>query len=544
MNSQKVNPMKRTNSSIFSRLMAGEAGQALPWIAGIMSAFMAVGGGLAVDLGRAYIIRSDMQNYANAMALAAAGSVYNSSSANSAATEASDYSASKGDENYNPGLNTVTPTVTEVCLNTLMPSGETCGTTTPANAVKVSESTSITTYFMKLFGVPSLTVTADATASMQGQAQPWNVAIILDATDSMVSTTDSNCSTGTNVTEFTCALQSIQTLLKAVNPCGPGVTSCNTSNADFHVALFAFPNVETSERADDYGCNGTIPTPEPYTLPSIGLSSYTPLTYNGVNATYEVTLPNTGNADANGFVSDYYDPSSSNGLNPDSEIVKALGAVSGCSAMNTQGGESTYYAGVLYAAQAAVTAEQALYPGSKNAIIMLSDGQANAASSKFPPSGSSPTPAADGIAIVTNLISNLLGNLTGSTFGYYPDFHDECQQAIMAGQYATKEGTRVYAMAYGSESDGCGVAGSGATVSDTTTIATGANQSFTAATLTPCITMENIASSLNYFYSDWDQSGSGSTCVDNSHTTTSLADISLAIAASLTEPRLLPNNAK
>lgn len=536
--------MKRINASFLSRLWTAESGQALPWIAGLLSVFLGVGGGLVVDLGRAYLIRGTLQNYANSMALAAAGEVYNTSNADNASTFANNYSASKGNENYNAGLGTVTPSVTEVCLNSLMPGGATCTVSSPANAVKVSETTTIPTIFMKVFGVPNLTVTANATSSIQGQAQPWNVAIIVDATDSMVNTTDSNCSTSTNPSEFTCALQSVQTMLQALNPCAPGVSSCATSNSSLRVALFAFPNVVTSQRPDNYGCNGTIPTSEPYTLPGTGLSSYTPLTYNSVNATYQVTLPSTGNADANGFVSDYYSPSSSNGLNPNSEIVKAIGAASSCTAMKSNGGESTYYASVIYAAQAALTAEKALHPGSKNAIILLSDGEASAANTKFPSSSSTVSPAADGISIITNLLGDLLTNLDGGTWGTYPDFHDECQQAIAAAHSAYLAGTRVYAMAYGSQSDGCGVAGSGATVTDTTTVTTGANQSFTAATLTPCITMENIASSLDYFYSDWNQSGSGSTCVDNSHTTTNLSDIALAIAATFSEPRLLPNNAK
>jgi hypothetical protein len=55
--------------------------------------------------------------------------------------------------------------------------------------------------------------------------------------------------------------------------------------------------------------------------------------------------------------------------------------------------------------------------------------------------------------------------------------------------------------------------------------------------------MENIASSLDNFYSDYNQSGSGSSCQDASHTVTSLQDIFLAIASAFTTPRLLPNNA-
>jgi len=536
--------MKRFDMSFFFRLLTADSGQALPWIAGFVSVLLGVGGGMVIDLGRAYLIRGTMQNYANAMALAASGEVYNTSVLNNASAYANDYSASQGDENYNAGLGTVTPTVNVVCLNSLMPSGSKCTTSSAPNAVKVAETTTIPTIFMKVFGIPNLTVTASAMATIQGQAQPWNVAVIVDATDSMVNTTDTNCSTSSSPSRFTCALQSVQTMLEAINPCASGVTSCDNSNSVFRVALFAFPNVLTSQRPDDYGCRGTIPTSEQYTLPATGLSSYTPLTYNGVNATYEVTLPNTGNADANGFVSDYYDTASSNNLNPNSELVEAIGGSSGCTAMNTNGGESTYYASVIYAAQAALTAEKALHPGSKNAIILLSDGEASAANTKFPSSGLTVSPSADGISIITNLLTNLTSNLDGGTWGTYPDFHDECQQAIVAAHSAATAGTRVYAMAYGAESDGCGVAGSGVTVTDTTTVTTGANQSFTAATLTPCITMENIASSLDYFYSDYNESGSGSTCTDNSHTTTSLADIASAIAASFTQPRLLPKNAQ
>jgi hypothetical protein len=55
--------------------------------------------------------------------------------------------------------------------------------------------------------------------------------------------------------------------------------------------------------------------------------------------------------------------------------------------------------------------------------------------------------------------------------------------------------------------------------------------------------MENIASSLNNFYSDYNQSGSGSTCQDASHTVSSLQAIFQAIASTFTTPRLLPNNA-
>ena len=541
----------KKNSSFFRRMMANECGQVLPWIAATVSAFLAVGGGLGLDLGRAYVVRATLQNYANAMALAAAGEVYNTSALNNATAYATDYSASKGDENYSSGLGTVTPTVTQVCLNILLPSGSTCSTGSPANAVKVSETATIPTFFMKLFGVPTLTITANATASMQGQAQPWNVAIILDATPSMA-TTDANCG---GVTEFQCAANGIQALLASTDPCPPGTTSCANTNANFHVSLFSFPDVSTSTASNDTGCRGSSGSGGVwggannadlmiYTLPLAAATSYTPITYQtsgshpqSWTASYQITY-GASDADANGFVSDYYQPTASSGLNPSSSIVKA---VSGCMQPNFRVGSApdleynysggiTYYASAIYAAQAALVAEQKLHPGAQNAIIFLSDGQANLVTSADFPTAYTANPSSSGLNTLT-------------TTGYYPSMKDECQQAIMAAQTATDAGTTVYGVAYGSEQSGCNT-GSGAT--DTTLIASGRNQSFNLSSLTPCVTIENIASSLNYFYSDYNQSGGGvdTTCVDNSHTVSSLQAIFLSIGATFTEPRLLPNKAK
>src|SRR6202044_2934098 len=114
----------------------------------------------------------------------------------------------------------------------------TCAADPTVNAVQVKQSATLNTTFMSLFGVKTLTVSAEATASMQGVAQPWNVAIIVDTTGSMA-TTDSDCN---NLTELQCALSGVQTLLGAINPCPAGQATC-TSTANFRVSLFTFPNV-------------------------------------------------------------------------------------------------------------------------------------------------------------------------------------------------------------------------------------------------------------------------------------------------------------
>jgi hypothetical protein len=560
--------MKKQIISILRKALIDQRGQVIPWTGFMILTILGMSG-LVVDVGRAYIAHTQLQNTVNAAALAAAGSVYINSTTNGASAIAANYSAGTGDENANVGLGSLSsPTVSTVCLNLLEPSGTTCGTSSAANAVKVTQSTTIKTFFMPIiFGPKTLTVGATAMASMQGTSQPWNVAIIIDATDSMVTNNDSNCGT-TTVTRFQCALNGVSSLLQYVTPCGNATgSSCTTSTANFRVSLWAFPNVYRSQVADDYGCAGTKPTPIPYNFPNTQATSYTQTLYGSANdyATYEVTGPKTStakgtttslptDADANGFLSDY-SSTSGNSLNSSSVLVKAIGgASSGCAdAMNTAGGEGTYYAGVIYAAQAALDAEWKLY-GGKNAIILLSDGEATASSSQMEASGSTVTPSAGGVT-------------TWGSNGNYPGSTDECQQAIAAAQSAaqswtsggtTYPGSRVYAVAYGAENTGCSTS-AGGTDSGSTYISSikssMINESFAGgAALTPCVTMQNIANSepgnslvsLNYFYSDSNQSGSanGQCAADAIHNSLSnLNDIFGAIATDFTTPRLLPNNA-
>ena len=294
--------MTKFIGSFARRLFSEQHGQALLWTAAGITAILGMGG-LLVDVGRAYVVRADLQNYANAAALAAAGNVYNStSSGTDPTTYAKLYSAgATTDENYNSSLGVVTPTVTPICLNMLL-TGTTCNASgNVSNAVKVTETATINTFLMRVLGFKTITVNATAIASMQGKAQPWNVAIIVDTTGSMANT-DTNCG---SVSRLQCALDGVQTMLAATNPACPASTNnCPSDGYNFHVALFTFPNIiySSTASANDLtfanACSGktfTQPAPyEVYTLPKVGLSSYTPLSYteNGAtwSASYEVTV--------------------------------------------------------------------------------------------------------------------------------------------------------------------------------------------------------------------------------------------------------------
>jgi len=184
---------------------------------------------------------------------------------------------------------------------------------------------------------------------------------------------------------------------------------------------------------------------------------------------------------------------SSNYKGSSSNLVSAIGGKSGCAGVQAPGGEGTYYAGAIYGAQAALLAEQAANPGSQNVLVMLSDGDANAISAHMP--GAS------------------------TTSGVYPSTANQCQQAVAAAQAAAAAGTSVYSVAYGAKATGCS----------------------TDSGITPCQTMEGIASSPSNFFSDYTATGGSSTCISASSPASDLQSIFTKIGKNLSITRLIPN---
>lgn len=554
--------MKNFHVSFFRRMFSDQRGQSAVWLIVSLTAMMGMAG-ITLDLGQAYVVRSQLQSSVSAAALSGASGagMYNTGTY-SAINVATTYSGLDPVNGSNPVV------VTTPCLNALM-SGTTCAAAgNPPNAVRVVQTASVPMTFMRVFGIKTITVGAKATAAMSS-TQPWNVAIILDATGSM-NTNDPYCSTS-NTTAEQCAMNGIQTMLMGIDPCYGGTSNCSSSssNARFRVSFFTFPNVTTATVAYDYNCGGT-PTSEDYTLPVIpaagSTSGYTPFGYTAGSGgatipttTYQVTVPNVGGADANGFLSDYY---SSGSLNSSSILVKIIGngSTKGCMAVpsnsfvtgsgSTQGGE-TYFASAIYAAQTALQAEQAAVASlgiqSKNAIIFVSDGQAGAYNGAFPKPVSTANNTSEGISVTSSGSSSK--NITGAanTFGIYPDYHDQCQQAIAAAQYARSQGTRYYAVAYGSENVGCGSSEQG---TDSTLVVTGTlNVPITnAKTILPCTVMEDMASPVGssvtglwYFYTEGSSIKNG--CSDTTHISSNLQTIFGAISATFKNARLVSNDA-
>ena len=478
--------MKQRAQSFVYRLLKDQDGQVLPVMAFVMIGILGMGG-MVLDMGHVYYSFNELQASTNAAAMAGAQTLPNSN----AATVATNYSSVAGNLNAHgnlPNVQMVSGYPVVKCLTTLTNESIPCVAPANANAIIVKQQVAVRTYFAGLFGFPTVTLTATAAAAMRGGAiPPYNVAIIVDTTGSMGST-DSSC----NQTRINCALAGVQTLLKELSPCGSSETTCgqatNGQVANFvdQVSLFAFPNVTQSTVKYDYNCSGSTPTSQPYTFPTAGASSYDP----GAGATYQIL----------NYSSDYRLSDTATSLNQSSNLTAAAGGKKNCKGLQAVGGEGTYYAGAIYAAQSSLVAIQPTNPNSQNVIILLGDGDVDASNSR----SRSEMPGAS------------------STSGTYPSTIQECHQAITAAQAAAAAGTRIYSVAYGSASSGC--------------------STDTKPSISPCQTMQNIASSPSTFFSDYAASGGSGSCQSAARPTTNLNQIFTEIAGDFTTARLIPAN--
>jgi len=544
--------------SILHRILHDQSAQVLPMMLLLLSGFF-ITVGFVVDIGDAYFSYNELQNATQAAALAGAAAITNTALPDPVTT-AKQYGSETGNYNSYPSLENVATQPTLSCNAFVESLGISCvtysgGGSATANAIQVVQTARVRMYFAALWGHPYLPLTATASAARSGAAAtPYNIAIIIDTTASM-STKDTGSSC--NSTRLVCALDGVQTLLQNLSPCSPTESSCGSatngavSKSVDRVALFTFPNIYTATTSDDYTCPTSNPTIQPYSFPSSTATTYSStVTPTGLNATYAVTY-GLGDADDNGFVSDYKGDDSTQTLSTASDVVIALGGKSGCNGVGDPGGAGTYYAGAIYAA---LIAEQAANPGSSNAIIIVSDGDATSsgtntyacssstsgcgtASQKCTGSGSHKT-CTTTYGPPWTMTANEMGSAS-TTSGLYPSTVDECMQAVTAAAYAANPannpntnggGTKVYSVAYGAESSGCTTDKNSAKLPDVYT--------------TPCATMKGIASSPNFFYSDYAQSGGGTdtSCVGSASPTTNLDQIFTDISSDFTVSRLIPNS--
>ena len=546
--------------------MADEGGQVLPWVVVMMLTVLGMAA-LVVDCGRAMVGQRELQQQVDAMALAAAGKISGTS------TAYADYATQYGNLNPHSDLTMKgSPTVTPLCLTTVsgwgIPCTTTSGTVKIPNAIQVTQAASVQTLFAGILGKSSVDLSATSTAT-NSRPQPYNIALIVDSTLSM-SKADSNCS---NQSGENCALQGVRQLLAGL------------STYYDYVSLFTFPNVaQASSPAGIVGTNGfectTSPVPRSqggvnyyngtgsgfgytpvlfeasgsYQPPYTGISWDMPYSFPPIpNSTSGYTL-GTGNLAPTyqiiGFKNDYNDGSGN--LSSGSDLVKAAGGVSNCNGIapgSFDGNYGTYYAGSIYAAQAALLKQQASRSNSANVMIILGDGDSNSQASsnsrvtdsKSPGMPKNATESVTTYKTSTTLTASgayTLGTnyYTGAGSGTtYPSYNGQCGQAVDAAQYAATyssggvaNNTKVYTIAYGALTSGC---------STDTSVSSHKN-------ISPCEAMQQMATQVSgesvsdYFFSD---ATSGCSANSTNSGTTAISQIYLKILTSLVKARLIPN---
>lgn len=590
---------ERSERSLTRFLLADDGGQILPWVA-VATVVLICTAALVLDVGNAMVAQRELQNATDAVALSAAQSISGSTTAYS--TIGAKYGAAPGEKNAYSNMTVNPPTITPLCLTTVTSWGVYCassgGTVTVPNAVQVTQTASLNTFFAGVFGKSTLSLSATSTAA--NGARPYNIALIVDSTLSMAAP-DTNCVVGgVTLTQENCALYGVQQLLLGLNPtydyvslftfpnfsygnspagtvepstgqfaCTTAIPSSynsisyyNASSQNFGYTPVLYPTNNANNPSDSKGGSwgGSNPNQPHYQPPWSGVVMDMPYSFPPApTSTAGYTLPSGNGAptyQVAGFSQDYIDAGSSS-LNSGSNLVKAVGGASGCGGLapgSYDGNYGTYYAGALYAAQSALLAEQAGHADSYNAIIILGDGNSDApqdtnsfdSSSPSMPSGNTEAETTYSTSTSLNTAFNMpSGWSTAGSSGSYPSYKGECGQAVKAAQYAATytsggkaNNTLIFTIAYGALT-------TSGSKSCNTDVGTGSYSN-----ITPCQTMQKMATQVpgetpsDYFYSDYNVPGgdSGCTADTNNSGLKAISQIYQAIAGKLWTARLIPND--
>jgi Flp pilus assembly protein TadG len=512
--------MKRFRVPFLRRFLKNQKGQAAVAVMITATTMMALAAA-SVDTGHVYYAYQELVASTNSAVLAGAAAMPNTTLAK---TNVTTYSAQTNGMNATPMLTNVTATPSFLCLSTVsnslnVPCQTSTGGTGGYNAMSVTQSATIPLWFGGLIGMKQMNVSYTAKAAMAGgQNEPWNIAVIVDTTASM---NDADGGDQCNGTQITCALLGVQALLNDLYPCGLGQNCTTSTNYVDSVSLFVFPAVTGTTASKDTSCPTSDPTIVAYTFP---------------DPPSNTTLPTADTYEVTSFANNYKTSDSATSLNQAAPIVIAAGdsGQSNCAGIQAPGGEATYYAQVIYAAQAALVTQQAANPGSQNAIILLTDGDATACASNANTTAGACDTKSELVASEGTL--NGTGTHTSNPTGYesytYPSALGECGQAVLAAQSAANAGTTVYTIGYGAET-------SGGCLSDKTYSATvGTNGGSWSPGDQPCQALAAMASSAVNFYSD-DGQGCEATAPTNQNLT-KLTAIFRAIVDNMSSPRLIP----
>jgi len=555
------------NIPILGRLINEDKGQALVFTSVVLVSFLGVTG-IAVDAGKGYYAFQMLKASTNAAALAGAAGMPDTTIAT---TYANDYGSKSAAYNNNGIMNTVTTNPTFECLTSVLddfyaPCEDATGgsTGTTYNAIQVTQTAKVPTWIGPLFGMPTFNIRDTATASMKGGTPtPYNIAIVLDTTASMNDPDNGTNNTANCASQIACAELGIQQFL------GELVPGTASSPIDL-VSLYVFPGATTTSLKNDYACNGTSPSSVPYAFTSAtSLSSSTSDPTN-------VSMPAGDSYAVISGDTSYKSNNTTSTLNTADNLVLAVAGKSGCGA-GAPGGEGTYYAQVIYQAQADLATEHTAN-GNANMMVILSDGDATACNTQVSiddgsgcqgsgeyqidvstcpsittangaitsaapcasPNTGQPINGTDYSYTTGTGVNKVTHNIqpTGYLSATYPSALGLCGQAVVAAQYATSQGTKVYTIGYGTET-------SGSCQTDTTYSASVTSTTNGGNTWGPgdqaCAAMGAMASNSGYFFSD--QYHNCDSADSNNVGITSLKQIFTRIGANISSARLIPNNA-
>ncbi len=513
--------MRRFGNSFRRRFLKSERGQAAVAVMITATTMMALSAA-SIETGHVYYAYQKLVASTNAAVMAGASAMPNTTTATTYVTK---YSSQSGQLNANAMLTNDTATPTFKCLSTVsnslnVPCQTSTGGTGGYNGLAVKQTATVPLWFGGLVGMKQMNMSYTAEAAMAGgQNSPWNIAVIVDTTASMNDTDNGTQCTGTQIT---CSLLGVQALLNDLYPCGLGQTCTTSTTYVDSVSLFVFPAVTGTTASKDSTCPTANPTIVAYTFP---------------DPPSNTTLPTADTYQVVGFKNNYKTTDAATTLNQAAPIVVAAGGSgqSNCTGIKAPGGEATYYAQVIYAAQTALTAQQASNPGSQNAIILLTDGDATACASNANTTNGACSSASNLVASEGTL--NGTGTHSSNPSGYqsyaYPSALGECGQAVLAAQAAANLGTTVYTIGYGTVT-------SGGCLSDKTysaSVSTGGGS--WGPGKQPCQAIAAMASTTSNFYSD-DAHGCEATAPSNQNLT-KLTAIFRAIVDNMGEPRLIPS---
>ncbi len=387
MTSGKSSP---ASASSFPRRVASEESGQIMLMTGLLLTIMLVVVALVIDIGHAQLVQRQLQAGVDAAALAGAQELPVTADATATAHE---YSPTPGRKNAVNTINNATTTVEARCI-TSIPGCNTRYAT--SNAISVSASAKVPTFFARLIGVNDLTVRANSTACYPCTVVPLDIMIVLDRTGSMCDKTGDDRPSNKCV-DLNAARQGVKTFLALMDPkldrvglavsppaVGPSVHSDVTTNVPPCLAWSKFPHIDANCTT---WTKKTVQVRNPDSPQNVcampdqndnyfGYDAYAPWWLAETDSSYRendrafYVVSSLSDDDVDGDASDDFVVEDANGnwdLNPSSPIISTLDCV--------HANGSTSYSMAIEEAQHELTTHGR--PGVQDVIVFFTDGGAN-----------------------------------------------------------------------------------------------------------------------------------------------------------------------